>query len=120
MSPDQITTFTAVISLMAQLGVDSIAVWFASLYLLPWVILVFVSIAQHRRFESVVKMYENNFCQTDNVVSLTEGYRNMTKGYEELVKWTISEVSESKNVALNNMHCPIVRKNARPKDYPHE
>lgn len=118
MTPDQLTALTAVMTLISQLGAAPVAILLVSLFLSPWMILVLVSIAQHRRFEAVVKMYENNFIQTEGIKALTEGYSEMTKGYRELVQWTTAEVTEAKEVAINNMHCPIVRKHARPKDIP--
>jgi hypothetical protein len=120
-TPDQWTLLiTAIGTVISKIGTTPIALLVLSLFLSPWLILVLVSIAQHRRFEAVVKMYEHNFTQTEGIRVLTEGYSEMTKGYRELVQWTTAEVTEAKEVALNNMHCPIVRKHARPKDIPNE
>lgn len=116
MSPEEIKFFTAVLGLISQLGMAKVGGALIMMFFAPWLILVVVSIAQHRRFEAVVEMYENNFTQTGVIVALTEGYRDMTKGYERLVQWTTVEVTEAKEAALNNMHCPIVRKHAKPKD----
>lgn len=108
------------LELIRQVGPSQIAGIFVALLLTPWIILVIVSIAQHRRFEAVVKMYENNFAQTESVNALNEGYRDLAKGYRELVQWTTVEVTETKESVINNMHCPIVRKHAKPKDLSHE
>ncbi len=117
MSPEQILAMvTAIVTLINQVGAAPLIVCMMAPLIIPWMILVLVSLAQHRRFEAVVKMYENNFTQSESFKALTEGYSRMTKGYEELVKWSTAEVTDAKNVALNNMHCPIVRKHARPKD----
>jgi hypothetical protein len=40
----------------------------------------------------------------------------MAKGYRELVTWTTKEVTEAKAAVLSNMHCPLIRKNAQPRD----
>ena len=116
MSPDQIKLFSAALALVGELGVAQVGVTLVIILFAPWMVLVIVSIAQHRRFEAVVKMYENNFAQTEGITALTEGYRNMTEGYRELVQWTTVEVTETKEAVVNNMHCPIVRKHAKPKD----
>ncbi len=113
MTPDQIASLNSIVALLSQLGKAPVLAIIGIAILAPWVILTFVSIAQHRRFEAVVKMYENNFAQVENIARLAKGYR-------ETLVWATSEATETKNAVVNNMHCPIVRKQAKPKDFDHE
>ena len=116
MSPEQIAALTAATTLIERLGTAPVGVVIAFVVLAPWVIMALVVIYQNRRFEAVVKMYENNFAQTETCTRLAEGFAETAKGFRELVTWTTTEVTEVKAAVLSNMHCPIIRKNARPKD----
>jgi len=116
MTPEQIAGLAALTAIMERLGTAPVGVLVAFVLLAPWIVLAAVSIYQQRRFEAVVQMYENNFTQTETVAKLAEGFSEMAKGYRELVTWTTQEVTEVKQAVLNNMHCPIIRKNSRPKD----
>lgn len=113
MTPEQIASLNVIVALLSQLGKAPIIVIIGAVILAPWVILTFVSIAQHRRFEAVVKMYENNFAQVENITKLAKGYR-------ETLVWATSEATETRSAVVNNMHCPIVRKNAKPRDFDNE
>jgi len=116
MSPEQIAALGAATTVIERLGTAPVGVLVAFVLLVPWIVLAAVSIYQQRRFEAVVQMYENNYAQTETVTKLAEGFAEMAKGYRELVTWTTQEVTEVKQAVLNNMHCPIIRKNSRPKD----
>jgi hypothetical protein len=82
----------------------------------PWLVLVIISIFQHRRFEAVVTMYNNNFQQVEVTQGLARDYKDMADGEREMVVWATSEVSAMKAAIEGNMHCPLIRKNAKPKD----
>lgn len=116
MSPEQIAALAAATTLIERLGTAPAGVLIAFVVLAPWVVLAVVSIYQHRRFEAVVQMYENNYAQTETCTKLAEGFAEMAKGFRELVVWTTQEVTEVKSAVLTNMHCPFVRKGANPKD----
>lgn len=108
-TPDQLASFKTIADILVRLGEAPVATIIIVIILAPWIILIFVSIAQHRRFESVVRMYENNFSQV-------EGIRELAEGYRETLMWATSETTATKNAVVNNMHCPIVRGKAKPRD----
>lgn len=116
MTPEQIAALTAATTLIERLGTAPVGTLIALVILAPWVVTALVSIYQHRRFEAVVQMYENNYAQTETVTKLAEGFSEMAKGYRELVIWSTTEVTEVKQAVMSNMHCPLVRKGANPKD----
>jgi len=108
MNPD-LSTAAAIATLIQFFSGIGPLTFLASLFLTPWCVLIFVSYQQHRRFEAVVEMYRNN-------VVLAEGFQELSKKHQELTIWTTQAVTEAKEVALNNLHCPIVRKTSKPKD----
>lgn len=116
MSPEQIAALAAATTLIERLGTAPMGVLLVFVSLAPWVVLAIVSIYQHRRFEAVVQMYENNFAQTETCTKLAQGFAELAKGFRELVVWSTQEVTETKQAVMSNMHCPIVRKGANPKD----
>ncbi len=116
MTPAERATLAAFTSIMEQLSTAPVGTLIVIVLLAPWLVLGVVTIYQNRRFEAVVKMYENNFIQTETVAKLADGFSEMAKGYRELVTWTTQEVTEVKQAVLTNMHCPIIRRNSQPKD----
>lgn len=116
MTPAERAALAAFTSIMEQIATAPIGSLIVIVLLAPWLVLAAVTVYQNRRFEAVVKMYENNFAQTETVAKLAEGFSEMAKGYRELVVWSTQEVTEVKQAVLTNMHCPLVRKGANPKD----
>lgn len=116
MTPTEQATLAAFTNIMKLLSTAPIGSLIVIVLLAPWLVLAVVTLYHNRRFEAVVKMYENNFTQTETVSRLAEGFSEMAKGYRELVTWTTQEVTEVKQAVLTNMHCPFIRKNAMPKD----
>lgn len=120
MTPDQISTITALAALVQSIGNWPIMSIVLLVVLGPWLVNAYTSYQQQRRFElqreqsqqqfsAVVKMYENNVTVVEEVKDLAEGYR------DQLI-WSTQTVTEAKDIAKNNLHCPLVRKQSRPKD----
>ncbi len=78
----------------------------ALVQLMPWIILVSISLHQQRRFENVVKMYENN-------VILAQEFKKMAEGYRDQLIWSTQVVSQTKASVDGNQFCPIVRKHSK-------
>ena len=117
MSPEQITALIhSLASLIGVTGATPVVTLILGVLLAPWLVLVIISIFQHRRFEAVVTMYNNNFQQVEGIKDLAGEYKDLAKDDRELVVWTTTEVQSMRAVIENNMHCPLIRKNAKPKD----
>lgn len=117
MSPGEITAFTnSLATLIGVAGTTPIVTLLLGVMLAPWLVLVIISIFQHRRFEAVVTMYNNNFAQVEVTQGLAKDYKDMASGEREMVVWAASEVSAMKASIEGNMNCPLIRKNAKPKD----
>lgn len=112
LTPDQLASWSAAATLLNQVGAAPILSLIVIGILAPWVILVFVSLAHYRRFEAVCRMYENNVLLVENCVETS-------KGFQKLVTWSTAEVSKLNKAIEDNMHCPIVRENAKPKGLQH-
>lgn len=120
MTPDQISTITALAALVQSIGNWPIVSILVLVVLGPWLVNAYTSYQQQRRFEmqreqsqqqfgAVVKMYEDN-------VTLVEDVKNMAEGFRDQLIWSTQTVTEAKDIAKNNLHCPMVRKQSRPKD----
>jgi len=116
-SPAEITALLNSLStLVGVTGTTPIMTLCLGVLLGPWLVLVIISIFQHRRFEAVVTMYNNNFAQVEGIKDLAGNYREMAKDDRETVVWAAAEVQALRSAIEGNMHCPLIRKNAKPKD----
>ena len=102
MSPDQLQVLAAVLGIIKGLGTWPVMSLIAGMILSPWIILVFIAMNQHKRFEAVVKMYEDNVLLVEEVIELGKGYR------DHLI-WSTQTVDKANSIAKNNLHCPAVR-----------
>jgi len=118
-TPEQIGAVSAVVTLFDMIGSTPILTLFAIMIIGPWVVLVLVTIAHHRRFEAVVTMYTNNYAQTEEVVKLAETVRDAAEQYRKLSTYTVTQVVKTREAVESNMHCPLVREKAKPKDFSH-
>lgn len=117
MSPEQITALMkSLVALVQATGAAPIVSLILLVLLGPWLVLAIISIFQHRRFEAVVTMYNNNFAQVEVTQGLAKDYKDMADGEREMLIWTTSEITAMKTAIEGNMHCPLIRKNANPKD----
>ncbi len=117
MSPAEITALiNSLASLFSVIGAAPIMAICFGILLGPWAVLVIISVFQHRRFEAVVTMYNNNFAQVEGIKDLAGNYKDMAKDDRETVVWAAAEVQALRSAIEGNMHCPLIRKNAKPKD----
>ena len=124
MTPEQITAMThALVSLLNATGATPVVALFLGVLLGPWLVLVIISVFQHRRFEAVVTMYNNNFQQVEKTQEIAKdtqelvgGYKEIIKADRELVAWTTTEMQGMSDAIRTNMYCPLVRKYAKPQD----
>jgi len=120
MTPEQLATLSALAGIVKSIGTWPIMSIVVLVVLGPWVVNAYTSYQGQRRFElqreqsqqqfaAVVKMYEDN-------VILVSTTQELGKGYREQLIYTTQVVTEAKDIAKNNLHCPMVRKQTRPKD----
>lgn len=120
MTPDQISTITALAALVQSIGNWPIMSILVLVVLGPWLVNAYTTYQQQRRFEqqraqsqeqfeAVVTMYKDN-------VLLVEDYKQIAGGYRDQLIWSTQTVTEAKDIAKNNLHCPMVRKQTRPRD----
>ena len=82
MNPE-ITTAAAVATIIQSIKGWEIPSLIAAVMLAPWGVLLLVSYHQHRRFEQVLRMYENNFQMVEQVTALADGFKKMGKEYRQ-------------------------------------
>jgi len=117
MGPEHIAALVeSLIALISITGTTPLLVVILSIILVPWIILVLISLAQKNRFEAVVTMYENNFQQVEVTQGLARDFKDMAMEQKDLVIMASTSLEAMHGSIENNMHCPIVRKNAKPKD----
>lgn len=109
MPPETAATIQAIAAILERLGSLPIGAGLILWSLAPWVIMISVSYRNEKRFEAVVRMYEDN-------VKLVTSYEECCKGYRDLATFTVEKVSHLTTIAENNMFCPIVRKETRQRE----
>ena len=116
MNGQQLNLAGALITLLEQFGPGQLAAFLAALILTPWLVLVAISYTQNRRFEAVTRMYEDNVRLVEDTLRLAADYRRLVESGQDMAAWVGQEISKVNTLVVNNMHCPVVRKNARPRD----
>jgi len=109
MTPEQLATMTALAGIIESIGTWPVLSIVVLVVLGPWVVNAYTSYQHQRRFEAVVKMYEDN-------VILVSTTQELGKGYREQLIYTTQVVHDAKHIAENNLHCPMVRKSLKPRD----
>jgi len=101
MSPEQISGIAAFIGLFGELSGWPIGIMIF-LVIGPWIMSLLISYMQAKRFESVVRMYENN-------VKLVEDYEALSKDLKEVVIMNTRAVTKLNDGIEQNRFCPAVR-----------
>lgn len=109
MSPEQIAAMTAIAALIKSIGTWPVLSILVLGQLSPWIMMIFLSLSMHKRVEIQAKMYEDNVVLVKDVTELAKGYR------DQLI-WSIQTVDTANSIANNNLYCPWVRKQNKPKD----
>lgn len=118
MTPDQIVAIKATADILKQLGAMPLSSLITLVILGPWAVMFLVSWNQSRRFDGVVKMYESNVVLVKDYQDLVDGYKKIVEGQQDLIIHTTQTLTTVKEVAENNLYCPMVRKETRPQQ-PH-
>jgi len=87
MTPDQLATIQAVASIMSQIGTWPIGTVLFAVILGPWMIVIFVSRSQDKRFEAVIEMYKSN-------VKLVENYEIMSSQQADMIRLSTAATTE--------------------------
>lgn len=109
MTPEQWQAIHAAVQLIQFLSSKSALLSLACMMLAPWMVLVVISVGQVRRFDRVVKMYE------DNVV-LVRSFEKMAKNQQDLIMYNTQVMTGVQKMAENNLFCPLNRKHIKPRD----
>lgn len=102
MSPDQISVVTTLLTLIGKLSGWPFAVLLFIYVIGPWLLAMLLSHFQGKRFESVVRMYENN-------VKLVEDYEALSKDLKEIIIMNTQAVTKLNDGIEQNQFCPMVR-----------
>lgn len=118
MSAEQITLIKAIADIIANLGTMPIASIILVMVFGPWLVLMFVGWRQEKRFEAVVKMYEDNVQLVKDYQSLVTGYQKIVDGQQDLIIYATQTLTSIRDVAENNLYCPMVRKETKETKEP--
>lgn len=113
MSPEQLSTIKAVADIVSTIGAMPITGLLLIALLAPWVIMIWISLQQNKRFESVVTMYRDNVALVEDYRTLVKGYERIVDGQQDLLVHATQILTSVKNIAENNLFCPWVRKGAK-------
>jgi len=109
MPPETAATIQAIAAILERLGSLPIGAGLILWSLAPWVIMISVSHRLDRRFEAVVKMYEDS-------LKFVKDYEACCKNYRDLATYTAEKMARLEDVAENNLFCPIVRRETRQRE----
>lgn len=119
MSPEQIAGLKAVADIISTLGAMPLASLLSLLILSPWVVMIWSTWQQNKRFEAVAEMYETNAQLVVDYQELVKGYKAIVEGQQDLIIHTTQVLTGVKSVAENNLYCPMVRKATQGSKEPH-
>lgn len=119
MNPEQVAVVKAVADIVASLGAMPLSSLLVAVVFGPWLVLMYVGWRQEKRFEAVVKMYEDNVQLVKDYQQLVQGYRSIVDGQQDLIIHTTQVLTGIKDVAENNLYCPWVRKETKGIKEPH-
>ena len=114
MSPDQLTALTALAALLKSVGVLPLSMIICFCVLGPWVAMSSALIAMRKdserrdndatkRFEAVVRMYENN-------VDLVKGYQDLSEDLAGIIHLNTQSQTQVVEAIKGNQFCPNMRK----------
>jgi len=102
MTPQQLAGIAALIRALTSLNSWPFHLIIFSMVVGPWIAAFVLVNIQTRRFEGVVKMYENN-------VVLVENYEKLAKDLHDVVIMNTQIVQRLADEIKTNQFCPMVR-----------
>ena len=102
MSPEQITVLTTFLGLIDKISGWPFGVTALLILIGPWVMALLLDHKQGKRFEAVVRMYENN-------VKLVEENEALAKDLKEVVIMNTQAMTKLAEGIDKNQFCPMVR-----------
>lgn len=117
MTPETLSTLTALITLLKSIGVLPLSALICLCILGPWVVQA-ISLNTMRkdqvkrdadakeRFDAVVRMYENN-------ATLVKGYEDLAGDLASIIHLNIQAQTQLYESIRNNQYCPIVKGDKR-------
>lgn len=118
MTPEQIAVIKAMADIVRSLGAMPLSSLILIVVFGPWLVLMFVGWRQEKRFEAVVKMYEDNVQLVKDYQELVVGYQKIVEGQQDLIIHATQTLTQIRDVAENNLYCPMVRRETRETKEP--
>jgi hypothetical protein len=106
MTPEQIGTLQIIAQLFDKLGTLPVASTVTLIIIGPWVAVIYITMGHRKRFEEVVKRYENN-------ISLVKDYEKLATTLQDLVIMNTEVMTDVKVKAEHNLFCPVVRRQTK-------
>lgn len=106
MTPQDVAAFTALASLVKEIGTWPLGTIMVLVTLGPWIGMLLITYIQGKRHAAVVKMYE------DNVV-LVKTTQSLALGMQDIVVLSTQTMTQVKSAVEANLYCPLMRKNPK-------
>ncbi len=116
MTPEQLTAMTAFFTFLSQVGSTSALTVVVAVVLGPWAGLTAFALVFYGLVRRMETKYDNNVLLVETSQEQTANSQKQVEQMLKALSWNSAEVSDLKSAVENNLHCPIVRKNAKPKD----
>lgn len=102
MTPDQISVIALFVQLISGVKGWPIGIIIFAIVIGPWMAAFLLVHFQARRFETVVKMYENN-------VTLVKDYAKLAEDLHDVVIMNTQTMTRLVDCIKTNQYCPAVR-----------
>ncbi len=109
MTPDQITTLKLIAETIGKIGTWPLGVVLLIIEFGPWVLIFVAFIWQDKRFSRVIEMYENN-------VKLVHSFEDVARSFKDVVVFNTTVMTQVKDLAENNLFCPLNRRKIKQKE----
>jgi hypothetical protein len=102
MGPGEVASAVKLLSLLAKIVEWPVALVLLVVLIGPWLMAVWLAYAYNKRFEAVVRMYENN-------VELVKHYERVAADLKEVVIMNTQAITTMHHDITTNQFCPLQR-----------
>lgn len=113
MAPDQISAIASLLNALGGAGKWPLSIVIMFSVIGPWIAAFLLVYLQSRRFEKVVKMYEDN-------VTLVKDYSKLATDLHDVVIMNTQAMTQLIGSIRTNQYCPAVRLEKKAKGPFHE
>lgn len=109
MTPDQLSTLTALAKLAGEVGSWPVATLILSLVIGPWIAAFILAMGQQRRLEVAIKLYEDNARLVEDFRELARSLKQLIEDSQGYMVGNTKALVELSGSIRTNQFCPAAR-----------